>query len=432
VLCLSGLTKNQQNTPANHKNMSFLFLLLSVAMGEEAGSLTGITRQHNFYRCLHGSPFLIWDDDLQASARAWAEVRAGDNCVNLPSGRVDVGENMLWSHAVSRAGTTTADAWYQNNSPQAYQNPTISDIYATFNQVVWKSSLKLGCHVVTCPQDQDELVVCHYSPAGNQFTDVDAKANIGGLTRLVPECQTIADAHDAGMFVSTQTDETNPAALAIGAGIGAISVIVVGFFLFKMREAWFKWTSARLANQQPLVMAIVEICLQITIFALMVRAIDSSVPWCTLPDGSTLNPTQVCMQRTANSVPGASCTPFAVSAICSHEYQCNAVEAAATAQIFVILACVLSWINLAVQTGLAIPKIPLEPRLGASIAVASVLGQIVFVWLTLWFYGGYIISYFSLNGFAMAAEGSIEMIVTLPLFFPTLVIASAQMTLHTK
>jgi len=341
---------------------------------------------------------------------------------------------MLWSHAVSRAGSRTADAWYQNNplDSQGNLNPAISDVYATFNQVIWRSSLKMGCAVVSCPTLQDELVVCHYDAAGNEFTDNDARANTGSVTRLVPECQTIADAHVAGMFVSTQTDQTNPAAIAIGSLIGAISTILIGVLLFVKRENWKRWTSAKLANQQPFMMTIAQICIQITVFALMVRAIQPNVPWCTLADGSTFNPAQVCFQRTRNNVPGASCIPFTVSAICSHEYTCNSAAAAATAIIFLILACVCSWINLACETVQALPRVPFDPKLGVPVAIGSVLAQIVFVWNTLWFMGGYIVSYLSLNGFAMAGEGSIELIICLPLFLPMLIICTAQITLNTK
>jgi hypothetical protein len=193
-----------------------------------------------------------------------------------------------------------------------------------------------------------------------------------------------------------------------------------------------KWTSAKLANQQPLVLTVAQICLQITTFALMVRAIDVTVPWVALEDGSTFHPQQVCFSRTANSVPGASCIPFDVAALCSHEYICNSVDASATAIIFLILACVCSWVNLACETLQAIPRVPIDPKLVVPIAVGCVLAQIAFVWNVLWFMGGYIVSYLSLNGFAMAAEGSIELIVCLPLFVPMIVICTAQMTLNTK
>jgi hypothetical protein len=262
-------------------------------------------------------------------------------------------------------------------------------------------------------------------------TDNDARDNIDPISRLVTECQSIVDAHDAGMFVSTETDETNPAALAIGAAIGSGTFVLVAVLLVLKREAWFKWTSAKLANQQPLVMAIVNICLQIAIFALLIRSIRADVPWCYLDDGSTLNPTQVCMTRSAQPG-GVVCTPFVITDLCAHEYICNGLGAPATAQIFLILACVACWIVLVVEGALAIPRIPLEPRLGATIAIFGVALQIFFVWLTLWFYGGYLISYFSGTSFPIADEGSIVVIVTLLLYVPLTIITSAQMTLHTK
>jgi len=286
--------------------------------------------------------------------------------------------------------------------------------------------------VVVCPAQQDELVVCHYDAAGNVFTDADARANMNSVTRLVPECQTIADAHDAGMFVSEETDETNPAAIAIGAGIGAITSILTGLLLFTKRESFKKWTSSKLANQQLPMLTGIQVSLQITVFALIVRALQANVPWCTLPDGSTFNPAQICFQRTANSVPGASCIPYSVPAICSHEYTCNSVAAPAAAIILLILACVCSWGNLLAQAFQALPRVPIDSKYIVGVSVGTVFAQIVFVWNTLWFMGGYIVSYLSLNGFAMADEGSIELIVCLPLFFPMLVICTAQMTLNTK
>jgi len=138
------------------------------------------------------------------------------------------------------------------------------------------------------------------------------------------------------------------------------------------------------------------------------------------------------MRRSANPATGAPCTQLAVTAICAHEYTCNNVAAANTANIFIILAAVSCWIVLAVEACLAIPMIPLEPRLGASIAIFGVALQIAFVWLTLWVYGGYVIDYFSGRGFPVADEGFIEMLVCLPLFVPMAILASAQMTLHTK
>jgi len=290
----------------------------------------------------------------------------------------------------------------------------------------------MGCAVVSCEATQDQLVVCHYNQPGNVYTDADAIANTGSVTRLVPECQTIADAHVAGMFQSPQTDQTNPAGIAIGSLIGAISTIVMGIVLFLKRENWKRWTSAKLANQQPLVMTITQLCLQLIVFALMVRSLQAKVPWCTLPDGSTFNPAQICFQRTANGVPGAHCIPYTLSAICSHEYTCDSAAAPATAIIFIILACVCSWFNLACEAVQAFPRVPFDPRLGIPVAIGSVLAQIVFVWNTLWFIGGYIVSYLSNHGFAMAGEGAIELIVCLPLFVPMLVICTAQITLNTK
>jgi hypothetical protein len=232
------------------------------------------------------------------------------------------------------------------------------------------------------------------------------------------------------MFVSTQTDETNPAALAIGAGVGALVVLLVGVVMFLKREAWFKWTSAKLANVQPLIQQLVVMAAQIAVFALMVRSLDDAVAWVWLYDGSWVNPSIVCMARSKTAL--VPCTTYPINTICGYQYHCNGLAAPEATGIFIILACVASWIVLVAEVGLAVPQIPLEPRLGASIAIFGVFLQIIFVWLSLWVYGGYLISYFSGLGFPIADEGVIVILVTLPLFVPLAIITSAQMTLHTK
>jgi len=361
-------------------------------------------------------------------------VRAADSCINLPSGS-QYGENMLWSHAAPRAGPAGVDAWYLDNpGPQSgyYCSPFISDTWASFNLIVWRATTQLGCGVVTCPDTQDELFICHYNVPGNTGTDKDAQANIGPWVRLPTECATIADGHDAGMFVSSSTDTTNPAALAIGCLIGAVSFIVFAVLLWFKREAWFAWASAKLANQQPFIMALAVIAMQIICFAFYVRSGLSNVPWVTLSDGSWLNGNTVCMARTAQVGGTKTCAPFALSQICQHQYQCNGIGAPQTAEILIIIAAVAAWIVLAAETGLAVPRIPLEPRLGATIAIGGVMFQIGLIWISLWMWGGYVISYFSGRGFPYAGEGTFELIVCVILFIPLLIISTAQMTLHTK
>lgn len=412
--------------------MSLLLLFTAVSQSQETGALVGMTNQHNYYRCLHGSPFIVWDEGLQASAAAWAAIRQGDNCAPVHSS-TQYGENLLWSHAVSRVGAAAVDAWYDDSPVNNGRfTPAISDVYAEFYQVIWKSSIKFGCAIATCPLLQDQLVVCHYDKPGNIAVDADARSNTSNVIRLVPECQTIADGHDAGMFSSEETDLTNPGGIVVGALIGSISTLAIGACMFRKREEWKKWTSAKLANQQPMVMIGIQCCLQIATFGLMVRALEIEVVWATLPDGSTFSPKQVCFMRTANGVPGASCTPFEIANICSHEYRCNSSDACAAAVIFLILACVCSWLNLACEVVQVIPRLPLDPKQLIPVGLGFMVAQVVFVWNLLWFLGGYVVSYLSMNGFVMANEGFIEVIVCLPFFCIMLVICSAQMTLNTK
>jgi len=115
--------------------------------------------------------------------------------------------------------------------------------------------------------------------------------------------------------------------------------------------------------------------------------------------------------RTANGVPGASCVPYEISTLCSYQFTCNSWEAAAAGVIFIILACVCAWVNLACEVVQIIPSFPkfLDPKLLIPVGLGAMIIQLVLLWNMLWFVGGYVASYLNMNGFVMANEGFIEL-----------------------
>lgn len=129
------------------------------------------------YRCMHGVPLMEWDFAIAAQAQAWAnnglfkhsprEDRTVDSVVS--------GENLAWGYPV-RSGIDSVMAWY--NEIQYTRGGLASHPYDTteqgkaighYTQVVWKSSVKLGCAKgrSSMGDSEGDFWVCQYGPAGN-------------------------------------------------------------------------------------------------------------------------------------------------------------------------------------------------------------------------------------------------------------------------
>ncbi|KAG8678043.1 hypothetical protein FRC09_020165 [Ceratobasidium sp. 395] len=92
---------------------------------------------HNSERVAHGASPLTWDDELSASAAAWA-----NQCKFKHS---QTGQNLA-------AGTgdptpATAVGWW--NDERADYDPA-NPKYSHWTQVVWKSTERLGCAMASC------------------------------------------------------------------------------------------------------------------------------------------------------------------------------------------------------------------------------------------------------------------------------------------
>jgi uncharacterized protein YkwD len=143
----------------------------------EPAQLVGITDAHNAVRAGVGVGELVWDDDLAAIAKAWAE-----QCVDQtsPSGLIDhnpnrsdnypgyVGENIYGSSGQA-TGPGAVSLWAAEE--QFYDYPTNScdpgKVCGHYTQVVWAATERLGCGYADCPLTFGSTVVCNYSPGGN-------------------------------------------------------------------------------------------------------------------------------------------------------------------------------------------------------------------------------------------------------------------------
>ncbi|KAI3881944.1 hypothetical protein MKX03_029547 [Papaver bracteatum] len=119
---------------------------------------------HNAARANVNVGRLVWNNNLAAYARNYANQRSGD-CSLIHSGG-PYGENI----AMSTGFLSPADAvnmWVSEISYYDYgSNSCQGGECRHYTQVVWRNSVRLGCASVTC-NSGGTFVICNYDPPGN-------------------------------------------------------------------------------------------------------------------------------------------------------------------------------------------------------------------------------------------------------------------------
>lgn len=118
-----------------------------------------IVDSHNRLRALHGSPPLTWDTDLVAFAENFL---ANQNCEFAHSGG-PYGENLAIGY---RTPERAVQAWYDEIQYYNWNNPGFAMNTGHFTQVVWKSTSRIGCAMVACP-NRGDFLACEYDSPGN-------------------------------------------------------------------------------------------------------------------------------------------------------------------------------------------------------------------------------------------------------------------------
>ena len=121
---------------------------------------------------------MVWDPDLAAHALAYAQM-----CVDVDSlpGVVDhsstayrtnaAGYSYIGENLFAAGGPATAqqavDAWGSEKQNFTYPNGC-ADTCGHYTQVVWRTSVNLGCANVTCSGlSFPGTLLCMYGPGGN-------------------------------------------------------------------------------------------------------------------------------------------------------------------------------------------------------------------------------------------------------------------------
>ena len=125
---------------------------------------------------------VTWDPELAAYAQEWADrlkVQTACRLQHRPkAGRFaqKYGENLYWSGAqvwsngkrVAQpiAADVVLDSWAREKAMLDLKAKTCSGDCGHYTQVVWKTSVRIGCAVATCGT-KDQVLVCNYDAPGN-------------------------------------------------------------------------------------------------------------------------------------------------------------------------------------------------------------------------------------------------------------------------
>ncbi|KAF5337489.1 hypothetical protein D9758_013594 [Tetrapyrgos nigripes] len=118
---------------------------------------------HNSLRTIYNASAVTWNDTLAQYAQNYV-----NKCIYAHSNPDPYGENIAAGYGSSYGIAKGLQDWANENSTYNYNKPKASH----FTQMVWKSSLQLGCAVQTCTlpvlgNHLSTYIVCEYYPKGN-------------------------------------------------------------------------------------------------------------------------------------------------------------------------------------------------------------------------------------------------------------------------
>lgn len=124
---------------------------------------------HNFARRHARLPPFVWDVKLEEYARDYANQRANSgDCRTLVHSMGPYGENLFWGRGSNWKPKDAVKKWIKEHRfyDQDANTCRIGKVCGHYTQVVWRDTIRLGCAVAICPND-DTLTVCSYDPPGN-------------------------------------------------------------------------------------------------------------------------------------------------------------------------------------------------------------------------------------------------------------------------
>lgn len=120
----------------------------------------------NAARASLGLPPLAWDERVASYARWYAQSRRGDCALVHSSG--PYGENLFWGSGTGWAPAQAVAAWVSERPRYDYwSNSCSGGMCGHYTQIMWRSTRRVGCAMVTCYNGRGTFITCNYDPPGN-------------------------------------------------------------------------------------------------------------------------------------------------------------------------------------------------------------------------------------------------------------------------
>merc|ERR1719446_1223812 len=135
---------------------------------------------HNYYRCIHNTGEIKWDNDVASGAAAWAAKgqMSHAKCYKIPAPKGPSGENLA---AGQRSIAAAVHAWY-DESPE--KGPRCG---GHCTALLWKKSHALGCSKKNTWNGNRPLYVCRYARSAANFGSKSDGVNNQDMSRE-PDC----------------------------------------------------------------------------------------------------------------------------------------------------------------------------------------------------------------------------------------------------
>ena len=148
--------------------------------------MVGFTAAHNAVRARNHTPNpdpplppMRWSTSIAATAQAYAETLAADNCAFRHSMGSGLGENLAKNRGSMRNPTAVTESWageeacwtfgtfmQTDSCDMTCTTQMFSNGCGHYTQIIWRNTTQVGCGMATC-SDSSEIWVCNYSPPGN-------------------------------------------------------------------------------------------------------------------------------------------------------------------------------------------------------------------------------------------------------------------------
>ncbi|KAI8577237.1 hypothetical protein K450DRAFT_201333 [Umbelopsis ramanniana AG] len=147
---------------------AFVPSLAATASTVSAEDQLEILAVHNQYRAMSGAAPLVWNTTVADFAESWV-----NQCINAHSLSPIYGENMGYGYNTWELMTDrwAEEAQYHNFNTEELQIETLH-----FTQVVWKSTVSIGCARSSCDFNP-RFYSCNYYPHGNTLTQFEANVS---------------------------------------------------------------------------------------------------------------------------------------------------------------------------------------------------------------------------------------------------------------